>query len=157
MSMRTMLVLGAIILASSSATRGQDQELILSVGGGLPGSRSITVEVLDTGDFSASGVGVPFTDSGPTKFKDHRSLGKSSAERIFWLARQAAAEWRGTGEHAYDCKWVTLDIQGGASPISTGSGCLSRPWFSRPSIKAFLASLDQLLPTGWTVSDVLNH
>jgi hypothetical protein len=157
MNIRTTAVLVILIVAIGRADAQSDEpKLVLSIGGGLPLARNITVEILGAGDFHATGSGLPFTDSGLTKFEHHREIGKAASARIFALANQAAAEWQGTGEPWPDCKGAELEIQGGTKPIKTGSGCISGSWLSRPSIKRFLASLDQLLPSGWTVSEVIN-
>jgi hypothetical protein len=158
MNIRAAAVFSTMILSIGCANaQPQEQKLILSVGGGLPAARSITIELLDAGDFRATGSGAPFTDTGVTQFRHHRAIGEPSSAHILALARKAAVEWRGTGEPSPDCKWATLKIQGADSPVDTGSGCISDAWFSRPSIKEFLASLDQELPAGWTVSEVLSH
>jgi hypothetical protein len=157
MTIRAAVVLSVLLLASGRAgAQTHEQKLILSVGGGPPASRTITIELLDSGDFRASGTGLPFTDAGLTKFTKHRDIGKLSSARVFVLARQAGAEWRGTSETWPDCKWATLEIRGGTYQVSTASGCSSGVWLSRPTIKEFLGALDRLLPPGWTVNEVLN-
>ena len=157
MNMHAAAVLATLILATGRAdAQAQAEKLVLSVGGGLPAARRITVELLVTGEFLATGSGLPITDSGLTKFSHQRTIGKPSSAHILALARAAAVEWRGEGEPWPDCKWATLEIQSGTKPINRGSGCISSVWFSRPSIKKLLATLDQLLPAGWTVSEVLS-
>jgi hypothetical protein len=90
-----------------------------------------------------------------TKFENHRTIDKAASARLFALASRAAAGWRGTGERWPDCKGATLNIQGGTKRMYMRSGCIAGAWLSRPSTKEFLASLDQLLPAGWTVSEVI--
>ena len=45
------------------------RKLIFSIGGGLPFSRTLSVELRRDGAFHAIGEGMPITDSGLTKFE----------------------------------------------------------------------------------------
>jgi hypothetical protein len=152
MIMRTTGVLATLLLAITSIDAQSDErKLTLSIVGGLPAARNITVVVVGTGDFKVTGSGLPFTDSGLTKLEDHRSIDKSVTVRLFALADRAASEWRGTGEVWPDCTSAILDIQGEPKPVHARSGCISEAWLSRSSIREFLASVNQFLPPGWTV------
>src|SRR5436190_6509368 len=131
MKMRAASVLVTLIIAISSLyAQLAERKLILSIGGGLPAARQLTIKTLGTGDFSATGFGLPFTDSGLAKFEYHRAIGEADSARLFAFSSQAAREWRGTGESWPDCKGAKLDIQGGAERIHTASGCISDAWLS---------------------------
>jgi hypothetical protein len=87
MNIRTTAVLVILIVTIGRAGAQSDEpKLVLPIGGGLPLARNITVELLGTGDFQATGSGLPFTDSGLTKFEHHRDIGKAASARIFALA-----------------------------------------------------------------------
>lgn len=156
MNMRATGILVTLLLASASvAAQPEERKLTLSIVGGLPAARTMTVVVLGTGDFRATGSGLPFTGSGLTKLEHHRAIEKSVTVSLFALAERAASEWRGTGEAWPDCKGATLDIQDGPKPTHARSGCISEAWLSRSGIREFLASVNQFLPAGWTVGEVI--
>lgn len=158
MSMRVTVFLTILILATSRVdAQSEERKVTLSVGGGLPAARNITVEVIDSGEFRATGSGLPFTDSGLTTFEHRRAIGKVVSARLFSLANEAVPVWSGTGERWPDCKGATLEILGGTQRIYRRSGCITSAWLLHPSIRELLTSLDQLLPAGWTVSEVINY
>jgi len=156
MNMRAAGVLMTLLVAiASAAAQPSERKLTFSIDGGLPAARTMTIVVLATGDLRATGSGLPFTESGLTKLEHHRTIDPSITLRLFALADQAASEWQGTGEPWPDCKGATLDIQGGAKPVHMRSGCISKAWSSRSSIREFLTSLNQFLPAGWTAGEVI--
>jgi hypothetical protein len=150
--MRARMLLGSLLLVGGSTlAQTHASQLSLEVAGGMPGSQSITIELLDSGCFRASGSGMRSPD-----LAVHKHIGKASSDHIFALARDSANEWRESDAPAglVDCKWAVLRIIDNAKVMRVPSGCLSEAWYSSPKIKQFLKSLDQFLPPGWTASEV---
>ena len=156
MRLQPIFVMCALLMAASCIhAHRPERKLVFDIGGGVPFSRALHVELLEAEDFRATGSGLPLTSSGPTTFRHRRTLNDSDVTRFLNLATLAAAEWRGTGERWPDCKGARLEITGGPEAISTASGCISEDWLRRPNIREFLAFLDQFLPSGWRANEVV--
>jgi len=151
----TSILLTLTLAVSSLCAQSEERKLILSIGGGLPGARTLTVTLLGNGEFTATGSGLPITDSGLTKLEHHAIISKADSAQAFELATQAAVEWRAEGEPWPDCKWAELQIHQVPQSVDVGSGCLPEGWLVRRKIKELLAFLDHVLPSGWRTNDVI--
>ena len=155
--MRAVVALVALLVTLSDVHAQSDERtLTLSIAGGLPASRSLTVVVLRSGDLRATGEGLPFTASGLTTLDHRQRIAAADVDRLFALAERAAPEWKPTRKGWPDCKFANLHIRGGATPVEARSGCITPTWYDNASVNAFLTLIDRLLPPTWTASEVLN-
>jgi hypothetical protein len=155
-SWRAITPLVAVLVALSDIyAQSDERKLTLSIAGGLPAARTMTVVVLSTGDLRATGEGLPFTESGLTTLDHHRRIGAADAERLFALAERAAVGWKPTRKGWPDCTFANLQIRRGTKPLDARSGCITPTWYRRDGVDEFLTLMDGFLPATWTASEVL--
>lgn len=150
--MTGVLIQGMVSLAEVPVPR----VLALSIGGGLPASRTLSVEVFADGELHAKGEGLPFTTTGISKFDLRRNLTEAQLKALLAVGEAAAKFWTGDAKPWPDCKGARIEVGSGSTIVIHGSGCITQEWASRPQVKAMLAALDSVLPPGWTTTDVLS-